>query len=546
MRDYDLIIIGGGINGAGIARDAAARGLRTLLLEAEDFGGGTSSWSSRLIHGGLRYLEYGEIGLVYESLHERRNLLRTAPHLVKPLRLTIPIFRQNKRGRLLVRLGMLGYDALSWGKALPGHDMVSRSDLLAAEPGIDSRDLLGGASYYDAQAMFPERLVIENVIDAEALGAQVHNRARVERLLIEGARVTGVEWRDGRTGARRTHSARAVVNAAGPWVDRVLAGAPTPFPRLMGGTKGSHLVTGHFSGAPADAFYIESPVDGRPLFVIPWNGQYLIGTTDIRFDGDPRAVQASGEEIDYLMGAVNATFPAADLTRARVHYTYCGVRPLPHVGDEPAGAITRRHIIRHHEASASGLFSIIGGKLTTYRSLAEQTIDAVARYLGDKLPACVTATRPLPGADGLHIDADDPLSLAAQIAAQVDDLDWRDAPLGARSKDRLINLYGSRAADVAAIAAREPSLAGIVCERTSAIGAEIVHAFEHEHAASFADVMLRRCMLGLNPDLGDAAAPGALDAAAAALGWSPERRERTASEYRDAVAPMRVRGRPAA
>ena len=346
MTDYDVIVIGGGINGAGIARDAAARGLRTLLLEAEDFGGGTTSWSSRLIHGGLRYLEYGEIGLVYESLHERRTLMRTAPHLVKPLRLTIPIYRRNKRGRLLVRLGMLGYDMLSWSKALPGHDMLSRSNLLAAEPGIDSRDLVGGASYYDAQAMFPERLVIENVIDAEALGAEVHNRARVERLLISGGRATGVEWRDGRTGKRQSSTARAIVNAAGPWVDRVLAGASTAFPRLMGGTKGSHLVTGHFSGAPADAFYIESPIDGRPLFVIPWNGQYLIGTTDIRFDGDPRAVQASTEEIDYLLNAVNTTFPAADLTRARVNYTYCGVRPLPHAGDGPAGAITRSQLAR--------------------------------------------------------------------------------------------------------------------------------------------------------------------------------------------------------
>jgi len=258
---FDLIVVGAGINGAGIARDAALRGLRTLLLDKGDVGGGTTSWSTRLVHGGLRYLEHREVGLVRESLRERERLLRLAPHLVKPLSLLIPIYRGDKRGPWLIRLGMVAYDSLSFDKSLKRHRMLGRAKALRRAPGLDPTNLLGAAVYYDAQVTFAERLAVENALDARDHGATLLTHARVDRLLVEAGAVRGVAVTDlldgGGSGDAR---APVVVNVAGPWVDRVLAGdgSGSDAPRMIGGTKGSHVVVGPFPGAPEDALYVEA------------------------------------------------------------------------------------------------------------------------------------------------------------------------------------------------------------------------------------------------------------------------------------------------
>ena len=286
-QDYDIAVVGGGINGAGIARDAALRGLRVILLEKNDFGGGTTSYSSRLIHGGLRYLEYGELPLVFESLHERRRLRHVAPHLVKRLKLIIPVFSDSRRSKFIVRLGMIAYDILSIGKKIPRHRMLSKDEISREAPGLRQEGLKGGAAYFDAQITFAERLVLENIIAAKEAGAEVRNYSPVIGINVAEGKVRGLQFADLLSGRETEIRARVVINAAGPWVDRVLATVNREMPTFMGGTKGSHIVVDEFPGAPAAAFYVEAHKDGRPFFIIPWNGQYLIGTTDIRYEGDP-------------------------------------------------------------------------------------------------------------------------------------------------------------------------------------------------------------------------------------------------------------------
>ena len=386
--EFDVIIIGAGINGAGIARDAAMRGLRVLLLDKGDLASGTSSASTRLIHGGLRYLEHFEFGLVRESLRERETLLRIAPHLVKPLPIMIPIYKQSKRGPLTVRAGMIAYDLLSIGKSLPRHRMLSRAETLEQSPGLNPKGLLGSALYFDAQVEFAERLVVDNALDARDRGAEVVTYAPVTKIIADDGRVTGVEFvADG-----ETHVARGsvVINAAGPWVDQLLERVPFETPRLIGGTKGSHIVVAAFPGASTTAIYLEAQSDRRPFFIIPWNGNYLIGTTDVRFEEDPDQVRSESWEIDYLLAETNRAFPSARLTRDQILFTYSGVRPLPWTRNEDEQSITRRHFIREHPR-LKNLLSIVGGKLTTYRSLAEECVDLVFRKLGRQSPACLTA-----------------------------------------------------------------------------------------------------------------------------------------------------------
>lgn len=390
---YDVIVIGAGINGAGIARDAAMRGLKVLLIDKGDPGMGTTIASTRLIHGGLRYLEHFEFGLVRESLREREILLRIAPHLVRPLAITIPIYEQSKRGRLTIRAGMILYDLLSWGKSLPRHRMLSRAETLEQLPGLNPDGLVGSALYYDAQLEFPERLVMENVLSAREFGADVLTHTRVTNLAVKDGKVSRVELVN-EAGEKQFAEADVVINAAGPWIDQVLDEAPVKSPKLIGGTKGSHIIVPPFSGAPANAIYVEARSDGRPIFIIPWNKLYLIGTTDVRFEGNPDEVRCEPWEIDYLLSETNLALPAAHLTRDSIIDTYSGVRPLPVTSDKNEQNITRRHFIRRHPALLN-LLSIVGGKLTTYRSLAEQCVDLIFQKLGKDSPPCRTATEVL-------------------------------------------------------------------------------------------------------------------------------------------------------
>ena len=520
---FDVIIIGAGINGAGIARDAAMRGLKVLVVDKGDVGGGTSSWSTRLIHGGLRYLEHFEFGLVRESLRERETLLRIAHHLVKPLPLIIPIYKRNQRGPLTIRVGMIAYDLLSLGKSLPRHRMLSRDETLERLPGLNPEGLIAGTRYYDAQVVFAERLVLENILAAVEFGAKVLTYTPVTGLVIEKDAVFGVEYVS-EEGPQRAR-AGLVINAAGPWVDLLLERAPVASPKLIGGTKGSHIIVPKFPGAPRNAVYLEAQRDQRPFFVIPWNRKYLIGTTDVRFEEDPDQVRCELWEVDYLLNETNFAFPQARLKRKDIFYNYSGVRPLPRTSATAAEDITRRHFIREHPM-LKNLLSIVGGKLTTYRSLAEECVDLIFRRLGKRSPECETAKIRLPGMT-LHFDTPDDLESLAINNAQFE-----------RVSRRWGLIYGVRAEAIAQLALRNPALGEPLGQSANVLAAEIVFAFNNELSKTLADCFLRRTMIGLKGDLGLHDIHAAAAVCVRFLGWSDARAMQEVENYRAEVSKL--------
>jgi len=529
---FDVIVIGAGINGAGIARDAAMRGQKVLLLDKGDIGGGTSSWSTRLIHGGLRYLEHGELGLVRESLRERVCLMNIAPHLVRPLRILVPIYKQSRRGVWRIRAGMIAYDLLSFSKPLPRHRMLSAVETLQQAPGLNREGLVGAAAYFDAQVEYAERLVLENALSALEHGATVITYARVHKLQLEAGQVRGVEFthQDSVRSDEEHHSAtaRLVINAAGPWIDQVLGTSAPDSPRLIGGTKGSHLIVAPFAGAPENIIYVETETDHRPFFIIPWNGNYLIGTTDIRYDGDLDHVRIETEEIEYLLRETNRVIPKAQLTREQIIYTYSGVRPLPFVNDKDEQSITRKHFIRRHP-HIDNLFSIVGGKLTTYRSLAEETVDLVLKELGRRSRECTSDREPLPGA------------AVPDFEAFRTDFKERFG-LSEAASDRLSRIYGTRSSAVMELITDDPSLGEVFDLETGAIAAEVVFAFKHELAQTLCDCLLRRTMVGLNSTCGLDAVEAAARVAQMYLGWSASRVNQETDAYRKEIS-RRFRGK---
>src|SRR5215207_2857144 len=530
---FDVVIVGAGVNGCGVARDASMRGLRVLLLDKGDIAAGTTAASTRLIHGGLRYLEHGEVGLVRESLRERELLLRkVAPHLVRPLPMLVPVYAGRRRGRVRLRAGMLAYDLLSSSKSLPRHRMLDAAEARAYAPGLEPVGLLGAALFYDAQVEYAERLAVENALDARARGATVLTYARVERLLVEGGAARGVVFTDLLGGGAYEAHAAVVLNAAGPWVDAVLEGSSAEEEELIGGTKGSHVVVRAFEGVPRAAVYAEAFADGRPFFVVPWDDKLLIGTTDERYAGDLDRVEADEREVEYLLRETNRVLPSARLARGDVLYTYSGVRPLPHMAGGEESGITRRHFIR--PASVRGLFSIVGGKLTTYRALAGEAVDLIFRALGRTPPPCQTDAQPLPGAAVEDFDR-----FRRDFAAR--------STLPPASTGRLLKVYGVRAAEVLRLAQADAELSQVLSEETGSIGAEVVYAFREEMAETLADCLMRRTMVGLNGQVGLDAVERAALIARKFLGWDDERAAREVESYRSYVGrflrhqPLRLR-----
>jgi glycerol-3-phosphate dehydrogenase len=516
---FDLIVIGAGINGAGIARDATMRGLHVLLLDKSDIGSGTSSWSTRLIHGGLRYLEHWEFGLVRESLRERENLLRIAPHLVRPIPILIPIYKGGSRGRATIRIGMVAYDLLSFDKSLPRHRLLSRTQTLEKSPGLNPEGLIGGALYYDCQVEFAERLVVENVLSAKEHRATVLTYATVTKINADTVEFI-------RSDCDETEMARAtaVINATGPWVDRVVVNSGVSTQRLIGGTKGSHVVVRSFNGAPPMAIYVEAESDRRPIFVIPWNSNYLIGTTDVRFEDNPDQVRSELWEVDYLLKEANRIFPAANLSRRDVSYTYSGVRPLPFTKNAHEANITRRHFIRELPQNKNVL-SIVGGKLTTYRQLAEECVDLICRKLGKGSSRCKTALIPLPGAVDLKSYTSN-FRKTSQLPTPVN--------------ERLLRIYGSRISELLQLCAKDPALAATFNKRADALAVEIVFGFQVEEAKTLADCLLRRTMIGLNDDLAIGDDEAAAEVGKRFLGWSEQRVMAEVLDYRARVKTLQL------
>ena len=526
---FDVIVIGAGINGAAVARDAAMRGLKVLLLDKGDISSGTTQWATRLIHGGLRYLQYYEFALVRESLRDREELLRMAPHLVKPLGFLVPVYDYMSRGKLMVQAGMIAYDALSYDKSLERHHIYDREQTLERYPGLNPEGLKGAAFYYDAQVEYAERIPVENAISAHENGAVVLTYTKVDRIVVEDGRATGVEFENLLGGGRYSAHAPVILNMAGPWVDEVLGGMNRAEERMIGGTKGSHLIVDPFPGAPQTALYVEAQEDGRPYFIVPWNGRYLIGTTDIRYEDDLDYVEASEEEIQYLIEETNRVIPEANLTRGDVLFTYSGVRPLPYQPEGAEGGVTRRHLLYDHvekDPKIEGLISTIGGKLSTYPTLAREMVDEVYKKLGRKAPKSHTDKWPLPGSDTKDFEA-----FTAEFKAT--------SGLTEELAERLLKVYGVRAPEVLDEAGDDHSLRVPLSPsptlETSLLGAEVLYAFRREMAQTLSDVLLRRTMVGLGPRVALDVDEAAAQVAVRHLGWSQERAEREVREYRDFV-----------
>jgi len=376
---FDLLVIGGGITGAGVARDAAMRGMSVAIVEKGNWANGTSSRSSRLVHGGIRYLEHGQIGMVRESVREREILLRIAPHLVKPLEFTWPVYEGARLPKWKLIIGLSIYDALAGKRRGRRHHSLDRDGVLALEPRLKTKGLKGGASYFDA-ATDDAGLTRANVISAVEHGAIAVNLAMMESITRSHGRADGALVRDLEGGGTVRVAAREIVSATGPWQAK--------------GTKGSHIVVPRCRVGNENAVTITSPDDGRVMFVLPSHSETVVGTTDLRTSESPDDVEISDAEVAYLLRAVNGYFPEARLTRDDVARTWSGIRPLAMAPDGASpSSIPREHRIARNEA---GVIVVTGGKLTTYRSMAIEIVDMVEKALGRVPVAALTGETPLP------------------------------------------------------------------------------------------------------------------------------------------------------
>ncbi|HVA83895.1 MAG TPA: glycerol-3-phosphate dehydrogenase/oxidase [Candidatus Binataceae bacterium] len=508
-QNFDLAVIGGGINGAAIARDAAMRGLGVALIERGDFAGATSSRSSKLIHGGLRYLPQGELRLVRTALAERERLRRlTAPHLVKPLRFLFPLYRGRGPSRIALGAGLWLYDLFARTPRAERHRRVSRAETLAAEPMLNPEALAGGAFYNDAGGD-DARLTIENALDAACHGGAIANYVEFERFSHAEGRIATAEVRDRLGGARFELRARLFVNAAGPWIDdvrRLDDPGVAPSVRL---TKGVHLMIGR-ERLPVREALVLGDAHGRIVFVIPHGEEVLVGTTDTDFDGDRERVAAGPEDLDYLLGVVLQSLPGAALTAADVTASFAGLRALAVGGRSAPSSVSREEVIVE---SRSGLISIAGGKLTTHREIAERIVDRAASILGRGAGRSPTLDTPLPGARPVELE--DSGGAARTLAALPTDL-----------REAMTARYGTRAIVAANLARQSPALAQALVAGCPVAAAEVLYAMRYEMAVSLADFIRRRTALSWrHPRCAGAAAEAAARLMARELGWDRAREQ---------------------
>jgi len=532
---YDIVVIGGGITGTGIARDAALRGLKVALFEKGDYASGTSSKSSKLVHGGLRYLEHGEIGLVFESVSERRVQTRVAPHLVRPLPFLIPIYKGAKPGLELMNVGLWIYDSLALFRAPRLHKTFRGTRAaLEVEPTLRAEGLRGAIEYYDCNTD-DARLVLENALDARALGADCHTYTEVTRFeRRDDGRITGVAVRDRLTGEARIVGSRVVILAAGAWTDEMIKRFELPIDRpLLRRTKGVHVVVPRERLPLARAITLISPIDHRVMFAIPWRERTVLGTTDTDFEGTADDVAADAADVKYLCESANGVFPDAKLEPRDVIATWAGLRPL--IAAPPN--VDESDVSREHEVftRSDGLVIIAGGKLTTYRRMARQAVNETLKLL-DQLGEPVTATRastkhrPLPGAEGLTAtDLEGVAAIGRQLMA-----DYR---LDVDTATHLCGVYGTRAPLLAARIVEDPALGERLDRELPYVWAEIEFAAKHDLARTVEDVLARRVpLLLVSRDQGLSVCERVADMLGALLGWSPAQRTQMLDEFSAEVA----------
>ena len=482
---FDLLVIGGGITGCGVARDATMRGLKVALIERDDFASGTSGRSSRLIHGGIRYLEQGQLHLVHESIRERQTLLRIAPHLVRPLAFTWPIYRGARVGKVKLSAGLLVYQLMAVGRSRK-HSTLNAAQTLDREPCLKSMGLTGGAVYYDA-CTDDARLTVANAVAARELGATVVSHTRVTEIIRDGAKAVGVVARSQHTGESGEIRARVVVNATGVWQNTFDSGERA---RRMHGSKGAHIGVPRERVGNRDALTLISPVDGRVMFCLPAGPQTIIGTTDTWTDESPETVHASAAEVDYLLRSANAYFPRAELAQDDVVSAWAGIRPLASGQGANPSAVSREHSI---VTDGSGVVNVTGGKLTTYRSMAAEIVDRVQEALGRERSEAPTDSVELPGAD--------------------------------------------RPKEIARLQREDTSLAKPLVEGLVYTGAHLVYGVSSEMAQTLSDLLIRRTHLAFETrDHGKSVAPRVADIVAPLLGWNDQIKAARIRDFEEDIA----------
>lgn len=508
---FDLIIIGGGINGAGAARDAAERGLTTLLIEKNDFGSGCSAHSTRLIHGGLRYLEQLEFNLVYESLQEREILLRNYPHLVNPLGLLVPAYKKSKYSLGKLKLGMMFYDFLSTGKSLLPYQTVNKEQMASLNLDIKQQGLKGAVFYHDGQVPFVERLVLENIRTAQELGAICLNHCQLTDIqcskVNDNYQASSIKFKDMLNGKKPyTVYGKNIINMTGPWLDEDhewlktnegfrLSHSPA---KRIGGTKGSHIVVKSFEGAPAKfGIYNEAKADGRPFFILPYKigmneDLYLIGTTDIFLGAHDNLdnLKISEEEVQYLLNEVNDLFPNANLSSKSITKSFCGVRPLPLSKSGKEGKVSRKHSIINHgkKDHISNYYSVVGGKITTFRNLAKEVIDKLTKNKCHTDQSQTTGCKYPPN-----------LSFYDYVQNILADYSSR-YEMEAHTILHLLMLYGTNTPELLDLCLKNPLLKNKISTEHEDIEAQIVYAIRNESAYTLEDILTRRLTIGLSRD----------------------------------------------
>jgi glycerol-3-phosphate dehydrogenase len=484
---FDLLVIGGGITGCGVARDAAMRGLRVALVERDDFASGTSGRSSRLVHGGIRYLEHGQFHLVRESIRERETLLRIAPHLVKPLAFTWPIYRGARVGKFKLAAALVLYQLMALGKSRRPATLTA-AETLEHEPALDTRGLTGGAIYYDA-CTDDARLTIANAIAAEQSGAFIASHTRVGEITSENGKAVGATVTAQHSGQTREMRARVIVNATGVWQNAAAAGDR---PQKHRGSKGVHIGVQRERIGNRNAITLISAVDGRVMFCLPAGPHAIIGTTDTWTEASPETVHAAPEDVDYLQRSANAYFPGARLTREDVVSAWAGIRPL--VGGQTGNptAVSREHSI---VADSSGILHVTGGKLTTYRSMAAEIVDRVQHALDQKVRAAPTDSVELPGAD--------------------------------------------RTDEIRRLQRDDPQLLPPLVEGLSYTGAHLVYGVMREKAQTVSDLLIRRTHLAFETrDHGKSIAGRVAEIVAPLLNWDEQTKSARVREFEQDIGRM--------
>ncbi len=471
-KEYDLLVIGGGINGAAVANIAAGAGMSVALVEKGDFASGTSSKSTKLVHGGIRYLENFEFDLVAEALHERFVQMQSVPYLVKPLPFVIPVYRGDRRPLWMMKLGVFLYDLLSGRYKIGRHQTLTKEQLLQMVPGIKQEHLSGGVLYYDAQ-MDDARLCLENILCADQKGAHVVNYTEVVSFIKESGRAAGIQARDVLSGNVFAIKAKKIVSTVGPWTNALLALDDTKSRPLVRATKGIHLV---YRGPIADrALLLTAENERRIFFVIPWKGNSLIGTTDTDFKDSPDRVEADEADVEYLFKEARRFFPGLDFRREKIIATFAGLRPLIAQKGNPS-QVSRKHVI--HE-TRSGIIFVIGGKYTTYRKIAQDCLSYVlkgkARFSGDEYP--------LFGSGKIEEPVE---MIAAQFRVSKEAVEY------------LRGIYGTKYRDVLFFIKVNPQCRKPLCSCSPAIEAQVFYAIKNEMAVTPDDVIWRRLSLGHN------------------------------------------------